>query len=54
VEGNTDRDEPASPFVPSRSAVNWFLDAATYARDGETDLAIEAAESGIAALRETP
>ncbi len=39
---------------PKRSAENWFLDAAVYARDGDVEHAIEAAESGIAALRETP
>jgi hypothetical protein len=35
-----------------RSAENWFLDAATYAHDGDRERAIEAALAGIAALRE--
>lgn len=38
---------------PTRSAAHWFLDAATYACDGEFDLAIEAALTGIAALSES-
>lgn len=33
-----------------RSPVNWFLDAATYAHDGDTAQAIAAAQRGIAAL----
>lgn len=36
--------------VISRSAANWFLDAATYARDGDRDRARETALAGIAAL----
>jgi hypothetical protein len=37
--------------TPARSAVNWFLDAATYARDGDIEQAIAAALAGIAALK---
>ena len=33
-----------------RSAVNWLLDAATYARDGDVDNAIRAASRGLAML----
>ena len=35
----------------ARSAENWFLDAATYARDGNIEQAIAAALAGIAALK---
>ena len=38
--------------TPARSAVNWFLDAATYARDGDVEHAIAAALAGIAALKD--
>jgi hypothetical protein len=36
-----------------RSAENWFLDAATYARDGDVEQAIAATQRGIEALRST-
>lgn len=36
-----------------RSAENWFLDAATFARDGDVEQAIAAAQAGIAALTNT-
>lgn len=35
-----------------RSAENWFLDAATFAHDGDVKNAIAAAKNGIAALED--
>ena len=37
--------------APQRSAANWFLDAACYANDGETDLARRATLRGLTAMR---
>jgi hypothetical protein len=42
---------PTTP-IPARSAENWLLDAATYARDGDIDEAIAAARLGLEALLE--
>ena len=39
--------------VVLRSAENWFLDAAVFARDGDHEHAIEATVAGIAAIRGT-
>jgi hypothetical protein len=39
-------------LAPKRSAENWFLDAATFAHDGDRERAIEAARAGIAALND--
>lgn len=36
-----------------RSAEHWFLDAATFAHDGDHEHAVEAALAGIAAIRGT-
>jgi hypothetical protein len=36
--------------VPARSAMNWLLDAATYAHDGDAINARAAAHRGLAAL----
>jgi hypothetical protein len=36
--------------VPTRSPENWFLDAEIYARDGNVDDALAAANRGIEAL----
>jgi hypothetical protein len=41
--------EAAMSAAPERSAENWFLDAATYAGDGDLDEAIAAAKRGIEA-----
>ena len=37
---------------PTRSAENWLLDAATYARDGDIDEAIAAAKNALKVLVE--
>jgi hypothetical protein len=37
--------------APQRSAANWFLDAACYAHDGETDLARLATLRALNAMR---
>ena len=44
---------PAPDDAPKRSAENWFLDAATFAHDGDREQAVEAALAGIAAIRGT-
>ena len=44
--------ETAHDAPPKRSAENWFLDAATFAHDGDRERAIEAARAGIAALND--
>ena len=43
---------PAPTGGPARSAMNWFLDAATYARDGDIAEAKAAALAGIEALND--
>ena len=40
-----------APLTFTRSSENWFLDAATYARDGDPEQASKAALAGIRALR---
>jgi hypothetical protein len=40
-----------TPPEPQRSAENWFLDAATFMRDGELRKAIGAAMQGICRAR---
>jgi len=41
---------PVSVVKPARSAANWFLDAATFAKDGDRVQARQAALAGIEAL----